>query len=267
VASNDLLGLGDEEGPPVVYDWSAPSPIPQFIPWAFILALLGLRANRKFAAWAVVFPLLVLASLEAARAVLEFIPSDELRGTLSLARSMGFGLAALLLLMPQLDASIRFLAFLKALMVLGGVSLGAYVIAEADGFSGDTAAMIIAIGFTAFVYAVAVTMAGWHCRKRYHTARYWLWAAAWVVVIISPILAFFAVLASVVGGNGPDFAEFIGPFLVILGIGLSMLLPFIVLSVISGFFRQRVGQWARLVSPEAPPLIEPLPEPTEITRE
>jgi hypothetical protein len=95
------------------------------------------------------------------------------------------------------------------------------------------------------------------CRGRYGWLRLSLWLiAALVVVWLLIIGPFLIIMLLVQGGNFPMSALF-GFVGVTVGITLGVLLPFLVLSYVNGFYRERLKGLLHLGGTAAPPMITP----------
>ena len=238
--------------------------MPQLLPWLAILGLLMLKPNRCASAWWVWVPLGCVAGLASApQPVLALLPSSQYEMFLELIGALGFGLAAAWLLSSYLGWKHRMLAFLGFLLALAAFSGLAF--AGRQGWEGvglEMMQMGLFLGVSALVISVAVSLAGLVCRKRYGWLRLSLWLVAaletvWLLVL-GPI---FVIEQMMSRGNVPVMA-LLAVAGVATGITFGTLLPFLVLSFVNQFYRERLKALLHLGDTAAPPVITS-PMPTE----
>ncbi len=259
VAYSDLGGLGSKQGEPVLYEWLMPSLIAPVLPWLAILALLMLKPNRCASAWWVLIPLGCVAGVASApQSVVELLPSSQFEILLDMIGALGFGLAAVWLLSSYLGWKHRMLAFLGMLLAQEAFGLVAFALRQGwESIGPETLALGMFLAVSVLVISVAMSLAGLMCRGRYGWLRLSLWLiAALVVVWLLIIGPFLIIMLLVQGGNFPMSALF-GFVGVTVGITLGVLLPFLVLSYVNGFYRERLKGLLHLDGTAAPPMITP----------
>jgi hypothetical protein len=276
-ASWGLGGLGATEGPLVTCNWTTASLGPQLLPWLAILALLALKPNRGWAAWWIWLP---LASLAAGCHCLELafqgspdgVPASALEVLVQVPVALAFGLAALWLLAPGLGRRHRFRTFLGILLVLVAFIVFSFAAAVSWGLAMEPVASLLdprhcaataSAGVAALPFfvplvlpapgvAAALVLCGLACRKRHRPLGLCVWL-------------FMSLLAVWIAGSGlvylawrtasPGSVEY-APFLLIallLAAGTFItMLPFLILSLISPLFRERLKALLQ-VKPAAPP--------------
>ena len=260
MASADLGGLGAKEGSPLTYTWTAPSLVPQVLPWLAVLVLLAFKANRRAQTWWIGLPLVGVAALNAwLPSALSFLPSTVMDLFLEVASTLGFGVAAVWLLAPYLVRTHRFLTFLCILPTLAAFSLLVFVVRQDWGEDG--AAAVVLPGFMGLMLGVlaisgALALAGLTCRRRFRPLGLSLWLMAWVVAVWLVATSPFFVFAALASGGRAPWREFFGGVLTLAGVCYAALLPFLVLSFANPGYRQRLKDLLHL-RPEAPPLILP----------
>jgi hypothetical protein len=233
--------------------------MPQLLPWLAILGLLMLKPNRCASAWWIWVPLGCVAGLASApQPVLALLPSSQFEMFLELIGALGFGLAAAWLLSSYLAWKHRLLAFLGFLLALGGFSMLAFVGRQGwEGLGLETLQVGIFLGVSVLVIAVAVSLAGLVCRRRYGWLRLSLClVAALVVVWLLVIGPFFVITLIASPGNVPVLVGFAAVG-VAAGITFGTLLPFLVLSFANGFYRERLKALLHLGGTASPPVIAP----------
>ena len=262
VASWDIGGLGSREGPRIDCTWSPPSILPQLVPWLGILFLLALRPNRTGQAWLIWLPLLCVAFIG------HFLfgsvipaPSETANLFSEMVLVAGLGFAALWLLSPQAARSHRMLTFLAMLIVLAGYSLFTFVVrqigAGSDMLLQLVMPVVITIGIGMTVVSIALTLAGWFGRRKYRpvalSARLLgLILAIWFVVA-APFFAFAYIASS---GTVP-LMSFVGGVGMLGTVTFLLLLPFLILSFLNPFFRDRLK--TLLGIEQGPPIMIPPP--------
>jgi hypothetical protein len=257
VASSDLGSLGSRDGSPIIYDWMLPGVAPLLLPWLAILALLALKPNRCASAWLIWLPLgcvfvLTLAPLPVLPAGTNFF--------LDVIAALGVGLAAVWLLSNYLRRQHRFVTFLCILLALAGFSMLAAV--SRQGWSLMTAeslqvGIVLAVGVLAS--AVALSLGGLICRSRYCPLGLYPWLLVVLAVVWLMIAAPFFLFALMASGGRIAWSEFFVPVLAVAAVNFATLLPFLILSSASPFFRERLKALLH-VKPEVPPAIAPLPD-------
>ena len=250
VAYADLGGLGSKQGAAVAYDWVAPSPIPQLLPWLAILALLMLKPNRCGSAWWIWLPLGIVGGLACIpESVLEFLPSSEIGIFLDLISALGFGLAAVWLLSSYLEWKHRMLALLGVLLSQVVFSVMAYALRQDwNGFGPEAIQLGIFLAASVLVISVALTLAGLMCRGRSGWLRLSAWLVAALVVVWMLIMVPFFTLATISSGGRVPMLVLLPVILVATGITLGVLMPFLVLAFTNGLPRPSVARalaWRR----------------------
>jgi hypothetical protein len=240
VASNDLHGLGLNDGPPATYVWTPPSLFPHLLPWLAVVGLLVLRPNRTAQAWWIWLPLAWVMGLEAGlRPVLRSAPSMQLEVMLQVFDSLAFGIVAVWLLAPRLQHRLRFRVFLKMLLTTVLMSVFAYA-ARQDWDAAELAVVYLAyLGVCVLASVSALSLAGWVCRHRYRPLTLSLWllgcnVAVWLL-LATPL--FVMALLHVGIGSWP---ELFGGVLAFGAATFATMLPFLILAFANRFFRERL---------------------------
>jgi hypothetical protein len=252
LASSDLGALGSKNGSPVIYNWVMPGVAPLLLPWLVILGLLTLKPNRCAAAWLIWLPLGCVFALTLSP------PTMLPAGTnffLDVIAALAVGLAAVWLLSNYLKQSHRMLTFLCVLLVLAGFS--ALAAAAKQGLSllsVESLQIGVVLGIGVLASAVALSLAGLICRSRYRPLGLYLWllvllAGVWLLIA----MPFFLIATVSSSGNVP-WSEFFIPVLAVATVNFATLLPFLILSSASPFFRERLKVLLN-VKLETPPIL------------
>ena len=256
VAYTDLGGLGLKQGAPVVYDWVAPSGIPQLLPWLGILALLLLKPNRCPSAWWVLVPLVCVGAVTSVtQSAVGFMPASALEMFLTLISALGFGLAAVWLVSSYLGWKHRMLALLGILLGLGVVS--SLVLLVTQDMGRDILQLGVFLAVSAPVISVALTLAGLVCRGRYGWLRLTLWLLAALAVLWLLVVGPFFLVAMVSSRGDIPLRALFAAVGSATGITFGVMLPFLVLSFANGFYRARLKALLHLGDAAAPPMITP----------
>ena len=258
VASSDLGGARPEEGQAVVYSWVPPGIAPLLLPWLAILGLLALKPNRCAAAWWIWLPpgcviAFTLAPLPTVPSASEFYSGCHCRaGGWSKRRLAPFGLSPAdeigLLLFYACCRPWR----LSARWPLRRDWIGI--------FSRDTMVSGILLAVGVCVSAAALSLAGLLCRGRGRYIGLYGWLLILLVAIWLLITAPFFVLRMMTVTSGVlPWTEFIAPVVAVAMVHFAILLPFLILSSASPFYRQRLKALLQM-EPATPPVMAPLPE-------
>jgi hypothetical protein len=248
------------------------------LPWLAILALLALKPNRGRSSWWIWVPLAVVAGgchwlQQAAQTSPTDRSGEVIAMLLQVPVALGFGLAALWLLVPYLGRSHRFRTFLGIWAVLlfsiafsfaaiVGWGLGMEPVASlldrrhcaATANVGVMALpFLVPLTLPAPGLAAAMVLCGLACRGRHRPVGLYLWffLSLLVVWVVPALLQVLCRMAS------PDSLEYalvlgIGPLMV--AVTFATLLPFLILSSASPFYRERLKALLN-VKPEALPAI------------
>jgi hypothetical protein len=257
VASSDLGGLGSKDGSPVAYEWVLPGVAPLLLPWLAILGLLTLKPNRCASAWLIWLPLGCVSVLTLAPPT--FLPS----GTdffLDAIAALAIGLAAVWLMSNYLKQSHRLLTFLCVLFALAGFSALAAVAKQGlNLLSVESLQIGVVLGVGVLASALALSLTGLICRRRFRPLGIYAWLFLLLAGIWLLLAAPFFVIALVASSGVIPWSEFFIPVFAVATGNFAILLPYLILSSASPFFRERLKALLN-VKPVAPPVIPPLPE-------
>jgi hypothetical protein len=262
VTSSDLGGLGAREGPPVSLVWTVPNLWPVLLPWLAVLALLALPSNRNARAWLVWVPLTGMALLGTGLAASCKLPAEqELSYFAHAGRAASFGLAATWLLGAALSRRCRALSIVLAALASAAVSLLAFVVSPAwevvwdwGGWDGRLLFPLLFLAGGGLALAGALNLTGWRYRKRFGLVRVSLRLplGLWVMWIV--VFALIGCGLTLVPDE--DFywpgALLVGPIALSL-VSFALILPFLILSFTSAFYRERFRDLLRLPAESAVP--------------
>ena len=221
----DLGGLGDNEGPAVVYRWTAPNPLAVLLPWLGVLLLLLLTANRT------------------ARACWVWAPLGGLVGA-------GGILPAVLASWPSKE-----LGILEELVGSSAVIMLTGHLGNGDGFARAVGEFAVA---TSLAIAAALALAGLRCRRRYRPVVLCVWVLVLLLPAWLPVMMLWLIFDALSMGFTIDthqimaWCQGVAP---LVGLSFTLLLPFLILSFANPLYRERLRNLLRL-SPSAPPPTE-----------
>jgi hypothetical protein len=265
--------LGEKEGEPAVYNWKWRYSAPGLAIWAVLVAAIVLvKPNRNTQA------LLVLVPLVAVSLVWSFLrkaigfPSSSVAALDQIIVSLTVGITVLWLLSHWLGNRNRFVIALLALVIIGLVGIAGAVSYPSEESSVQTVASLLVAGLSALTLVLGFVLAGWWCRKRYSSWRFNLWLGVWTTVAgvgVFVILLAGILIAGCISGDLPD--DLLTAVWIILLTGLIfggctylVVLPYVILSLRSQFFRERFYACLRLKSMSVETKAEPNPPLPEV---
>ena len=262
MATADLGALGAKTGSPMAYNWVLPSIAPMLLPWLAILGLLALKPNRNGSAWLIWLP---VGCALAVTLLPTTLPSgfDSLLDVLA---ALVFGIAAVWLLTTYLRQSHRLVTFLCVLFALAGFSLLAFVSKQSMNLLDfEWLPFVLVLGMGVFTSAVALSLGGWICRRRFRPAGLCLWLFVSVLAVWLAISAPFFTFALITSGNQISWSEYFTPLIGVVAVNFALLLPFLILSSANPFYRERLKSLLHAQPAPPPTLRKPAPAPTLAT--
>jgi hypothetical protein len=239
------------------YNWVLPGLAPLLLPWLATLGLLTLKPNRRAAAWLIWLPLVCVMAITTLPSV---VPSGA-EFLFDAAVALAFGLAAVWLLSNFLRQRHRLLTFFCVLITLCTFSGMALVTRQGwNLFNTEVLQISLLLGVGVLATTAALTLDGWICRRGFRPLGIYLWlfislAAIWLALA----LPFFLIAVFVSRGSAPPWSEFFIPVLSVAFGNFLLLLPFLILSSASPFFRDRLKALLN-VQREPPPMLAPVSE-------
>jgi hypothetical protein len=164
--------------------------------------------------------------------------------------------------MPFLGSRYRIVAFFKALPVLAGFSLLAFLptlLGDRNGWLDFRPYLAVLLAVGSLVTMLAFTLSGWCVRRRFGRLRFLCWLAVWTLLAWTVIATPFIIIGSLHGHLA--WEQVCLPILGISGVTLAPLLPLVLLSFIQPFYRARLFTFLNLPQPgpsagaTAPPII------------
>ena len=267
----DLGGLGTKQGPPAHFVWTLPNLLPVLLPWLVVLALLALPSNRSPRAWWIWAPLLgvTLLAVGLETAFKATANEDVSQIVEAVVPGWTFGLAVIWLLGGALARQRRVfgigllaLAFAAAgLLALVVSPFGEEVRDWIDYAPEEPYLLLFFAVLSGLVHASALNLTGWVCRKRVSGARVSLWLLFWLwpmwVVAMGLLMGAMSEMHDM---HVISIALLPVPVIFSL-VSFGLILPFLILSFSSSFYRERFKALLRLPA-TAPAPIAKVPPPT-----
>lgn len=247
--------MGAREGPPVSYVWTPASESSQLLPWLALLLLLLPQRNRfQPVWWGIGLAVALGLALKAASLTNETLAAHPIFQALNGAV---LGLAAVWLLSPYLVRPARFLTCVATTSVLELAGLFAVVVQPEWGEPDAAVHLLLPTALLALVLGLALHLAAWSCQGRWGWGRLTFRALLWLMAGWA-----LALLASAfLEGNGPSWDLVFG-FLALTASTFGTLLPFLLLSLLHPFWRERLKTFLGLDEGAGPP---PPPRPASRT--
>ncbi len=255
--------MGEIEGTRVAYIWTPASLFPRLVPWLALLALLALKRNRAAGAWWIWAGVLGGFAMETLlRAPAGLIPSQPLDALAEALEAMNFGLAAVWLLSGYLAWKHRFLSFLAILGIGLVFGMGCNVLGQFDSNGlGEAILGGVIVAMNALIISVALSLAGLVNRRRYRPVRLLVWSTVLTIAAATLIVAPFFIMATLGNPGRVPVKEFLQGLGLLAGMNLALVLVYLLLSFVTGFYRQRLIGLLQLGTLEPPPVISPEPAP------
>ncbi len=272
----DLGELGEARSEPVIINIDIKEKLAGLTPWLVVLVLLGLRSNRRRAAWLILLPLLATQTL--GLLALSFLPGGgSTTGIFMLMlMTLAMSVSAWWLLLGgggRAGKARRLLAALGAYLAVTGVSCLAYF----GNWAGEMSVVLLYTGISMVAILAGNLLSGWRARRRLHAGTLRLALLQGVSTIIFTLLGVVAsaTIIMLVNENARrSFMSEIGSILpqmlmvgLVLGLFLNLIVqPFMLLAGLNGFWRERARRVFGLepLALPQPPERQPEPEPVEI---
>jgi hypothetical protein len=221
------------------------------LPWIAVLLLLLRPANRTGQAWWIWLPL-GLVHLLAWTAVWLLGGTGTLPGGVGglltdLYLGLAFGVAALWLSSPYLGRASRLLSGVGMFGFLTAFGALAFLLPAAwhEDTDGPLFVFALFLGFCGLQVTLALSLASILCRRRFAPVRF---SVCLLALLFAGWLA-FALPVALIGGamaGRMDWGSFLGAIGMFAGLTFVVLLPFLLLSFIHPYYRERLRSWLRL---------------------
>lgn len=185
--------------------------------------------------------------------------------------SLTVGIAILWLLAHKLGNRNRFVTFLLSFIIMAVVGLTGAISYSGLEFSQQTVSALMLLAILVFAMLLGFVLTGWWCRKRYRPVSFMLWLAVWTVsASLVGTLVFYSIvlIVLIVQRASVSISEVLIVVLVsgsVLGAFLYVVvLPYMILTLRSSFYRQRFYACLRLKSMPIQVRAEPSLPPLEV---
>jgi hypothetical protein len=254
--------LGAASSKPISYTWVPGNPAPLVIPAIVLLGLLAVKKNRTGQAWLILLPLViafvlqaVLASTSGDRFEMSVFSEAILTGIYALT---AFWLISFLVARKGLV--VVFFAGAGLMVLFAAVRLLSILVMDGDWQTTVVASMLLGIALP--LNLLGLVLGGWAARRQYRPGRVIILSL--LVLTVGWFLAAspFFLISAFSRGDFSDFGEFVTAVGCAIAINTLALLPFIVLSMITPFYRERLKALLHLEREEPPvSLAVPFPVP------
>jgi hypothetical protein len=268
----DLGGLGSRQGPQVPFVWRMPNLLPVMLPWLVVLGLLAMPSNRSVRAWWIWAPLGVVALLGAVlQSPITPIDDEGFNYAVQAACSAAFGLAVAWLLGGTLARRGRFLVIALMTLAFAATSLLAFVLGPAGEQLSDLSRwepavlwyLVLFWAVSGIVYAGALHLTGWRCRRRFNRVRVALWLPVWLWAMWLVAGCVLGLVLTLTSGGGFEWLGFVVVSLILALVSVAVVAPYLILSFTNTLYRERLRHLLRLPAeasvtgaPATPPDLE-----------
>jgi len=237
VAGCDIGSLGPKEGQPILYSWSPLYAVLGIVFWVpLVLAYVLFKENRRPAALWILLPAAGFYAAFSVVAALTNMPSD-IRGLfISIINTIAVSFCLVWLLAGRIGGRHRFVAAILALLIFAGMA-GLALINVGD--SNYIAALTIFTGITFGVYTIALTIATMLSRKRMTGLRFSLWAIPGCLIGTAIPFSVILIIEMMQNRDAGMVWQFLLQTLAGAAFFYAVLLPFLILFFVNGFWRQR----------------------------
>lgn len=237
VAGCDIGSLGPKEGQPILYSWSPLYAVLGVVFWVpLVLAYVLFKENRRPAALWILLPAAGFYAAFSVVAALTNMPSD-IRGLfISIINTIAVSFCLVWLLAGRIGGRHRFVAAILALLIFAGMA-GLALINVGD--SNYIAALTIFTGITFGVYTIALTIATMLSRKRMTGLRFSLWAIPGCLIGTAIPFSVILIIEMMQNRDAGMVWQFLLQTLAGAAFFYAVLLPFLILFFVNGFWRQR----------------------------
>jgi hypothetical protein len=267
VGVQNLGGLGDKEGPPVTYTYTMPNILPELVPWIAILLLLLVKSNRLSQAWLIWLPLLCVGGMRyALQRYADFLPSELPDSLCQVVTASAFGVAALCLMAPQTKREHGFFTLLAVLFCLEMASLIFFLVSnDWDSDFGETFVFTIFLLIMNAVIVLSMFVSSIACRKKFAAFRVLFWSIGSILVFCILLSVPFAVLPLLFARGEFPWGEVAKAVLLMAGVTLIPIVPFLLLSFFSSYFRERLQLLLHRSQHVLPPVLSETAPLTSVT--
>jgi hypothetical protein len=246
----------------VSLEWRWHYSVPSLALWVLLAILVVVpRHNRNSQAWLMVIGPLAVAGV--GQLWYWATGPSEVDGLFYFLTVVAAAWAGVWLLAPWLTAKHRLVRALLAFLVMALVGVVGYVGYYGFHVSGDNAGMWAVYGsIFALNLIVAMTLAGWCCRRSYHTVIFMMWLMLWMPMICVTAVVLLCVIMALATGEGRILMDVL-PRGSVLALVTSLVIyainvPAMVIARLSPLYRERFHTLFCPVEPE-PSWDVPLP--------
>ena len=245
IASHDIGALAPQNGNPVIFNWSVFINLIQLLPWVLMLSLFLLKDNRRWQAWMILIPVIIVyAGFILARRMIPLmnVEATQIIGWLTL------GVTVLMLLSNKLRAHSRLVVFFLSLGIMFVVGAVNALSSSYMSFSGMGVFSLINYGIVTFIMLGGMSLARFLNRilgRKRSTLKHFIFSLPVVLLLVSIVTLW--IFYTVWIFSGVDLYWGMGILMdslvygIILGIILYYILfPFLIMAFYNSVYRARL---------------------------
>lgn len=245
IASHDIGALAPQNGSPVIFNWSVFINLIQLLPWVLMLSLFLLKDNRKWQAWMILIPVIIVyAGFILARRMIPFMDNyaTQIIGWLAL------GVAFIMLLSNKLKARSRLVVFFLSLGIMFVVGVVNALSSSYMSFSELGVFSLINYGIVTFIMLGGMSLTRFLNRilgRKRNTLKHFIFSLPVVLLLVSVVILW--IFYTVWFFSGVDLYWGMGILMdslvygTILGIILYYILfPFLIMAFYNSVYRIRL---------------------------
>ena len=245
IASHDIGALAPQNGNPVIFNWSVFINLIQLLPWVLMLSLFLLKDNRRWQAWMILIPVIIVyAGFILARRMIPLmnVEATQIIGWLIL------GVTVLMLLSNKLRAHSRLVVFFLSLGIMFVVGAVNALSSSYMSFSELGVFSLINYGIVTFIMLGGMSLARFLNRilgRKRSTLKHFIFSLPVVLLLVSIVILW--IFYTVWIFSGVDLYWGMGILMdslvygTILGIILYYILfPFLIMTFYNSVYRTRL---------------------------
>lgn len=228
-----------------------------------LLALVGIKSNRKGQAWLVFIPVLLVYLVWTIFKKVVGADTTQIQMFDVIIDGLIFGQAIMWLLAGKLSSKSRFVNCLVSLVVMMAAGAAAVVSSLGTGIGMEWVVSAVALALLSIAITAGQAIAGRMCGRKYSILKFLLLTALWEIAIVTVSLLVYGVAIALFIMSSLGVLQAIMVLAgVAFGAGIlgaivyAMTLPFLILVQRNQFWRQRFLSWAQVSQPN--PVASPL---------
>lgn len=233
--------LGYTEGQPVIYNWTVFISIAKVLPWLVLLVLLLLRPNRKWKAWMILIPLVIVhAGLILFTPLLSLLPfeANQIIGWFALAWTI------LLLLVYTMKSQRRLVTSLFSIVVTVAVCFLSILSYYSLSFPEESLYLLVMFGLGVFIILLGMIATRFFIRRQNTFKDFLMRHPVWHLLIsmVTGLIIYFvfSLMGMPTGWAGGILLEGLTVGAVMSIILYYILFPFLLMAFYNNVYRSRL---------------------------